>query len=380
MNSLSIPFLNLRAHHDPIRRELLDAITEVIGQDAFAGGPFTARFEEEFAVHCRTRFASGVGSGTDALWFALQALGVGPGDEVITVPATFIATAEAITACGARPVFVDIDEHTHTMDPALIEPAITPRTRAIVPVHLYGQMADMDPIMDIARRHNLRVVEDACQAHGAEYKGHRAGSIGDAGCFSFYPGKNLGALGEAGAVVSNDAELTRRIRMLRDHGQDAKYHHACIGWNGRMDGIQAAVLSVKLKRLDAGNAARRNHAAVYDLLLGGSGKIGLPRTAPWRTHVFHLYVVRVKARDRVLRAMAQHGVSCGIHYPVPLHLQPAYASLGWGPGSFPEAERAAEEVLSLPMFPELTEAQLEAAAAGLKLAVAALPAPQLLPA
>jgi dTDP-4-amino-4,6-dideoxygalactose transaminase len=296
----------------------------------------------------------------------LLAQGIGPGDEVITVPNTFMATAEAISYCGAKPVFVDVDEQTYTLDPRQLERAITPRTKAVIPVHLFGQMADMDPIMEIAQRHCLMVIEDACQAHGAEYKGRRAGSIGHAGCYSFYPGKNLGAWGEAGAVVTNDRALAAKIRILRDHGQETKYHHSCIGWNARMDGIQAAVLRVKLKGLDHGNAARRAHARRYDELLSGLEHLAVPPAAEYGVHVYHLYVVRVPERDRILQALAQRGIACGIHYPKPVHLQGAYRSLGLGLGSFPVAERCAGEFLSLPMFPELTPTQVETVARELK--------------
>lgn len=357
--SNNVPFLNLRAQHDPIKVDLLAAFAQVIDANAFAGGPFVARFEAEFAAFCQTRHAVGVGNGTDALWFALLALGVGPGDEVITVSATFMATAEAISFTGAKPVFVDIDEATYTMDPRLIEAAITPRTKAIIPVHLYGQMADMDPIMDIARRHKLYVVEDACQAHGAEYKGRKAGSIGDAGCFSMYPGKNLGALGEAGAITTNDSALAEKMKVLRDHGQKVKYHHASIGWNGRMDGIQGAALSIKLKALAAGNAARRQHAEHYTRLLSKIDGVIAPVVATHGIPVFHLYVIRLQDRDRVLAALGERGVACGIHYPIPVHRQPAYASLGLGEGALPVTERCAQEILSLPMFPELTAGQVE---------------------
>jgi dTDP-4-amino-4,6-dideoxygalactose transaminase len=300
-----------------------------------------------------------VGSGTDALWLSLLALGVGPGDEVITVPNSFMATAEAISLCGARPVFVDIDERTYTMDPAKLERAITMRTQAILPVHLFGQMADMDAILAIARQGGTPVVEDACQAHGAEYKARKAGSLGVAGCFSFYPGKNLGAFGEAGAVVTDELEVRSRIQMLRDHGQVAKYIHAAIGWNARMDGIQAAVLSLKLRRLEAGNAARREHAKLYNQLLEDEPRVIKPAVAPHCRHVYHVYAVRVAERDAVLQRMAAQGVHCGIHYPVPIHLQRAYEFLGLRPGSFPVAERCASELLSLPMYPELTDAQIE---------------------
>ncbi len=356
---MQVPFLNLHLTHQPIRSELIAAFEQVLDSGAFAGGKFVEQFEREFAPFCGTQFASGVANGTDALWFALLALGVQSGDEVITVPSTFMATAEAISYCGAKPVFVDIDEETYTMDPAQLEKAITPRTRAIVPVHLFGQMADMDPIMEVARKHGLPVVEDACQAHGAEYRHRKAGSVGDVGCFSFYPGKNLGALGEAGAAVTNNAELKRKIDTLRDHGQSRKYHHSMVGWNGRMDGIQAAALSVKLKRLAVGNELRRQHARRYDGLLSRFDEITLPTVAAERTHVFHIYAIRVSRRDELIRTLADKGISCGIHYPVPVHLQEAYASLGLTRGSFPVAERCAAEFVSLPMFPELTMAQIE---------------------
>ena len=363
---LQVPFLDLRAQHDPLRAELLAAIGEVIDRSAFAGGPMVAKLEEDFAAYCQTRAAVGVGSGTEALWLTLLAQGIGRGDEVITVPNTFMATAEAISWCGATPVFVDVDEQTYTLDPRQLEHAITPRTKAVIPVHLFGQMADMDPIMEIARRHRLMVIEDACQAHGAEYKGRRAGSIGHAGCFSFYPGKNLGAWGEAGAVVTNDRALAEKIRILRDHGQETRYHHTCIGWNARMDGIQAAVLRVKLKGLDRGNAARRAHARRYEELLAGLDDLTLPLAAEYGVPIYHLYVVRVPERDRILQALAGRGIACGIHYPTPIHRQDAYRSLGLGPGSFPIAERCAGEILSLPMFPELTPKQIETVARELK--------------
>jgi dTDP-4-amino-4,6-dideoxygalactose transaminase len=357
--SIQVPFLNLRAQHDPIRAELVAAFEEVLNTSAFAGGPLVAKFEGEFAAFCGTKYAIGVGNGTDALWLALLSLGVGPGDEVITVSATFMATAEAITYCGAKPVFVDIDEETYTMNPALIEAAITPRTKAIIPVHLYGQVADMDPIMEIARRRNLFVVEDACQAHGAEYKGRKAGSIGHAAAFSMYPGKNLGALGEAGAITTNDATLAEKMKTLRDHGQHKKYYHSMIGWNGRMDGIQGAALSLKLRNLDQGNAARREHAARYSTLLSSVEQVIIPTVASYGVPVFHLYVVRLQDRDRVLRELGQRGISCGIHYPIPVHRQQAYASLGIPSGSLPVTERYADEILSLPMFPELTNDQID---------------------
>jgi len=356
---MHVPFLNLRAAHEPLRAEFISAIHEVIDSSAFAGGPFVASFEADFARFCQTNHAVGLGNGTDALWLSLLALGVGPGDEVITVPSTFLATAEAISFTGAKPVFVDIEERSYTLNPELLEKAITSRTKAIIPVHLFGQIADMDPIMAIARKHGLPVIEDACQAHGAEYKGRQAGSIGDTGCFSFYPGKNLGALGEAGAAVTNNAELAQKIRILRDHGQSQKYHHAVVGWNARMDGIQAAALRIKLKHLGAGNAARREHARHYDQLLGEVEGVVTPAPTPHGVHVYHVYAIRVAGRDQVLQTLAGRGVSCGIHYPVPVHLQEAYRALGYTRGSFPIAERCADEFLSLPMFPELTAEQVE---------------------
>lgn len=363
---MKVPFLDLTAHHQPIREQLDAAIRDVIDSNAFAGGPFVAAFEREFAQYCNTSHAIGLGNGTDALWLSLLALGVGPDDEVLTVPSTFMATAEAISFCPATPRFVDIDERTYTMDPSLLEAAITPKTKAIVPVHLFGQCADMDPILEIAQRHGLPVVEDACQAHGALYKGRKAGSMGATGCFSFYPGKNLGALGEAGAVVTNDKALAEKMQVLRDHGQHKKYHHSKIGWNARMDGIQGAVLSVKLKHLEAANAKRRAHGLLYNRLLSGVEGIVTPEEALYGRHVFHVYALRVPNRDRVLQAMAAKGISCAIHYPIPVHLQEAYGFLGLGPGSFPVAEACAEEFLSLPMYPELSQAQINAVASALK--------------
>ncbi len=304
------------------------------------------------------RHAIGVGSGTEAIWLALLALGIGRGDEVITVPNTFIATVEAISLCGATPVFVDADEKNYTMDPALLEAAITPRTKAIIPVHLYGQMADMDPIMEIAARHNLYVVEDACQAHGAEYHGRRAGSMGHAGCFSFYPGKNLGAYGEAGGVVTNDDELAAKIKMLRDHGQSKKYSHAMIGVNSRMDGLQGAVLGVKLKYLDSWNEGRVRNAELYRQQLSGIDGITLPEKMDYAHHIYHIFAVRVPKREAFMEALKEKGIACGIHYPIPVHLQDAYKFMGKKKGDFPVAEKCAEETVSLPMFPELKEEQI----------------------
>jgi dTDP-4-amino-4,6-dideoxygalactose transaminase len=366
---MRVPFLDLNAHHAPLMGEIETAIRQVISTGAFAGGPFVARFEEDFAACCQCEHAVGVGSGTEALWLALLAAGVGQGDEVITVPSTFMATAEAITYAGARPVFVDVDEQTYTMDPSLLEAAITSRTKAIITVHLFGQTADMDPIVRIAEKHGLAVFEDACQAHGADYKGRRAGSLGDAGCFSFYPGKNLGAFGEAGAVVTNDGELAEKMRILRDHGQVRKYHHSMIGWNCRMDGIQGAVLQIKLRHLDRSNALRRANAALYNRLLNDIEEIILPVEAPFARHVYHVYAIRTRDRDELMRSLNASGIGCGIHYPVPVHLQEAYQSLGHGPGAFPIAERVASEFVSLPMYPELTPEQIETVAAEVRDAV-----------
>jgi len=356
---MRVPFLDLKIQYASIRDEIAVALQQVLDNTAFAGGPFVEKFEKDFASFCKCGFAMGVGSGTTALWMALSGLGIGQGDEVITTPNTFIATAEAISLCGAKPVFVDIDEQTYDMNLDLLEDAITPKTKAVIPVHLYGQMVDMDRVMRIARAYGLVVVEDACQAHGAEYNGQRAGSIGDAGCFSFYPGKNLGAYGEAGAVVTNDAELAEKIRVLRDHGQTRKYYHSMIGWNARMDGFQGAVLSVKLKHLPAWNDARKRNARLYDELLADADEIITPVEVDRAGHVYHVYAIRTKDRDALINYLAKKNVYCGIHYPMPIHLQNAYSFLGKGKGSFPVAEKCAEQLVSLPMFPELSEEQIE---------------------
>jgi dTDP-4-amino-4,6-dideoxygalactose transaminase len=363
---MKVPFLDLKAQYESIRPEIADAIQQVLDKTAFAGGPFVAQFEKEFAGFCGTQHAAGVGSGTEALWLALLAIGVGPGDEVITVADTFIATAEAISYCGAKPVFIDVEPVTYNMDPAKLVAAITKKTKAVIPVHLFGQMADMDPILAIARKHKLFVVEDASQAHGAEYMGKKAGSMGDLGCFSFYPGKNLGAYGEGGAVVTNNPELDRKIRMLRDHGQEKKYHHGMIGWNARMDGIQGAVLSVKLKHLPAWNEGRQKNAALYDGLLKEVKGVAIPRVAAYAKPVYHIYAIRVKDRDAVIASLAAKDIHCGIHYPIPLHLQQAYKSLGYRKGAFPVAENAASEFVSLPMYAELTAEQIARVATELK--------------
>src|SRR2546430_2398683 len=356
---MKVPFLDLKAHHAPLLEKFNRAIREVIDGSAFAGGPFVEKFEKEFAAYCRSKYAIGVGNGTDALWLTLLALGIGPGDEVITVPNTFFATVEAINCCKARPVFVDVHEDTFTMNPAELERRLTKKTKAIIPVHLFGQPADMDPILDFARAHGLFVIEDAAQAHGAEYKGLKAGTMGDAGCFSFYPGKNLGAFGEAGAVVTNDPELRKQIQVLRDHGQPRKYCHTLMGWNCRMDGIQAAVLSIKLRHLQGANLLRREHALQYNQAFSGIDEVATPFEANYARHVYHVYAIRVQERDEVRQHLTEKEIGCAVHYPIPIHLQEACRNLGYTAGAFPVAENLAEEFLSLPMFPELTEAQIE---------------------
>ena len=356
---MKVPFLDIKVQYESIKEEINDAIQQVLDSCAFAGGPFVEKFEKNFAKYCQSKYCVGVGSGTEALWLAHLALGIGPTDEVITVPNSFIATAEAISFCGATPVFVDIDEQTYTMNPHKIEAAITPKTKAIIPVHLFGQMADMDPIVQIAEAHDLFVIEDACQAHCAEYKGRAAGSIGDLGCFSFYPGKNLGAYGEAGAVVTHNKELAEKIRMLQDHGQSQKYHHEMIGWNSRMDGFQGAVLDIKLKYLDDWNAARRKIARRYDTLLSNHSQMIKPFEADYCKHVYHVYAIRVPDRDTFIASLAEKGIFCGIHYPIPMHLQNAYLSLGQSVESFPVAEICASQFVSLPIFPEMNKDQVE---------------------
>ena len=369
---MAIPFVNLRAQYLPIRDEVNAAIQRVIDRCEFTLGSEVAAFEAEFAAYCEAAHGIGVNTGTSALHLALLAAGIGAGDEVITVPFTFVATVSAIAYTGAVPVFVDIDPRSFTIDPAAIEAAVTARTRAILPVHLYGQPADMDPILEIARRRGLVVIEDACQAHGALYKGRRAGSLGDIGCFSFYPGKNLGACGEAGMVVTDDAQYAKTVRMLRDWGAERKYEHVLKGYNFRMEAIQGAVLRVKLRYLEGWTAARRAAAARYDAAFAGSG-VATPAVMPYAAPVHHLYVIRAPRRQAWQETLAALGIQTGIHYPTPVHLLPAFADLGHRRGEFPHAERAAAEVLSLPMFPELTAAQGDEVACAVK-ALAAAPA------
>ena len=355
---MTVPFLDLKAQYESIKDEISIALQNVLSSTAFAGGRFVEKFEQEFAEFCQSKHVIGVGSGTEALWLSLLALGIGQGDEVITVPNTFFATAEAISFCGAKPVFVDVDEKTYNLNPALLEEAITSSTKAIIPVHLFGQMADMDPIMETAQRHGLYVIEDACQAQGSTYKGRCAGSIGDVGCFSFYPGKNLGAYGEAGAVVTDKDNIAHQIRRFRDHGQSEKYYHEVIGWNARMDGLQGAVLSVKLRHLEDWNGLRKKHAAAFNRNLSEINDLICPYQADYAGHIYHIYAIRVKKRDILMRHLKEKGVSCGIHYPVAVHQQAAYIDAGLKNASFPITEMCAAQLLSLPMFPELTESQI----------------------
>jgi dTDP-4-amino-4,6-dideoxygalactose transaminase len=347
-----VAFLDLKAQLATIREEVDRAIREVLDSGAFIGGPAVESFEEEFARYCNAGYCVAVNSGTDALRFALLALGVGPGDEVLTAANTFVATTEAISQTGAQPVLVDVSPQTYTIDPAQVEKKITKQTRAIIPVHLYGQPAEMDELSALAGRHGIHVLEDACQAHGAEYRGRRTGSLAAAGCFSFYPGKNLGAYGEGGAVTSNDSRIAERVRMLRDHGQSQKYVHVIEGYNGRLDSIQCAVLRVKLRRLDDWNQKRRERAELYNQLLHEL-PVTLPLEATDRKHVYHLYVIRVNNRDRVRSELTKHGIHTGLHYPIPLHRQHAYAEHAFAKESFPVTEDCAESIVSLPMYAEL---------------------------
>ena len=351
-----IPFVDLKAQHASIKHELFDAITGVLDSCQFTLGSEVEAFEKEFATYCQSAVGVGVNNGTSALHLALLAAGVGPGDEVITVPFTFVATIAAIHYTGAKTVFVDIDPVTYTMDPARIESAITSKTKAILPVHLHGQTADMDPILEIAKRHQIVVIEDAAQAHGAEYKGRRAGSLGDMACFSFYPGKNLGACGEAGMVVTDNPDYERTLRMLRDWGAEKKYHHVLKGYNYRMEGIQGAVLRVKLQYLETWTEGRRAAAAQYNELLADSGVV-IPKQRDGGRHVYHVYAIRTEQRAAWQEALLADGIQSGIHYPIPVHLLEAYSDLGYVEGDFPHSELAAEQVLSLPMFPEITSAQ-----------------------
>jgi dTDP-4-amino-4,6-dideoxygalactose transaminase len=358
----------LKSQYHSVKPEIDAAISRVLESTQFVLGDEVAAFEDEFAAYCHAQEGVALNSGTSALHLALLAAGIGPGDEVITVSFTFVATVAAVHYMGAKPVFVDIDPRTCTIDVRQIENAITERTKAILPVHLYGQPADMDPILEIARRHNLIVIEDAAQAHGAEYKGRRVGSLGDLGCFSFYPGKNLGAYGEGGMVVTNSPEYSRSIRMLRDWGQERKYHHRVKGYNYRMEGLQGAILRVKLRHLEEWTEMRRAHAARYDDLLSDS-EVQTPVALAHNRHVYHLYAVRVAGRDALQHELQRNGIQTGIHYPIPVHLQEAYADPSYRRGDLPCTEQAADEVLSLPMFAELTDQQIETVCMGMPRAV-----------
>jgi dTDP-4-amino-4,6-dideoxygalactose transaminase len=381
-NSEAIPFLDLVTPHQELEAELLDVVKKVFANAGFIGGPMVENFENEFAGFCGAKYCVGVNSGTDALRFAFMAAGIKPGEIIVTVPHTFIATTEAISQAGGRIAFVDINEQTYTMDPenlreyletkcdwdaetgTLRERLSKQKVVGIVPVHLYGQTADMDPILELAAKYNLFVIEDACQAHGAEYFSKKdnawkcAGSMGKAAAFSFYPGKNLGACGDGGAITTNDEGMAARIKMIRDHGQAKKYYHDIEGYNGRLDSIQAGWLSVKLRHLAKWNESRRAHAHRYhELLSEANDAIGIPAEAPWTKGVFHLYVVRVQDRGAFQAALAEDGIATGIHYPIPLHHQKAYESLGYKHGEFPITERVAEEIVSLPLFPQMTNEQ-----------------------
>jgi dTDP-4-amino-4,6-dideoxygalactose transaminase len=360
---VQVPFVDLRAQHQELGTAIAAAVQDVIGRGDFVLGAAVERFETAFAAYIGSRHAIGVGTGLAAIELALRAHGIGPGDEVITAANTFIATVLAIEAVGARPVLVDADPRSYAIDPAGIAAAVTPRTRAIVPVHLYGQPADMDAVLAIARRHHLVVVEDAAQAHGARYKGMRAGRFGHAAAFSFYPAKNLGACGDGGMIVTDDDAVAEKARMLRNYGQKVKYHHATMGTNSRLDTLQAAILGIKLPHLDGWNEARRRHARAYGERL--SDVVSTPATSPDAEHVYHLYVIETANREAVQRQMRAAGIETGIHYPIPVHLQEASAHLGYRAGQFPVTEAAASRILSLPMFPELTGAQIDHVAATL---------------
>jgi len=362
---MKIPLVDLKAQYESIKDEIQAAVSRVLESAQFILGKEVEAFEEEFARYCGARHAVAVNSGTSALELALHALGIGPGDEAITVSHTFIATIEAISWTGARPVLVDIDEKTYTLDPRQIEAGVTKRTKVILPVHLYGHPADMDPILEIAKRRNLQVLEDACQAHGALYKERRIGGLGDATCFSFYPGKNLGAYGEGGAVVTNDADLAIRIKKLRNHGGLEKYAHEFIGTNARMEALQGAILRTKLRHLDRWNELRRRHARRYSALLNGLD-LGLPQEADWAKSAFHLYAIRVPQRDRLNLHLNEQGIGSLIHYPKPNHLMDPFKNLGYREGDLAVTEKVSKEILSLPLYPELTEEKIQTVASAVK--------------
>ncbi len=355
---MQIPFVDLQAQYSAIKEEIEEAIQDVLDKCIFVGGEPVEAFEREFAAFCRAEYAIGVANGTDALHLALRALGIGAGDEVITAANSFIASAASIQMVGARPVFVDIDPTTYTLDPELIEAAITPQTRAIMPVHLYGQPANIQPIIELAARKNLFVVEDAAQAHGAEYHGKRIGSIGHVACFSFYPSKNLGAYGDGGAVTTSDPDVLHRLLQLRNHGRSTKYEHGVVGYNSRLDTLQASILRVKLRHLNRWNRQRQEVAQWYKEELAGTGLV-TPLVRSHSTHVYHLYVVSTPQRESIQAGLQAAGIATGIHYPLPLHLQPAFSHLGYKAGDMPCAEAAATQILSLPMFPEVSREQTQ---------------------
>lgn len=373
---MNIPFLDLKTPHQELEEELVEVYRECLRNASFVGGPQVQAFEEEFAQFCETKYCVAVSSGTDALRFALIAAGIGSGNEVITVPNTFIATTEAISQTGATPAFVDINEQTYNMDPSKQEDFLkkryalgamrsASRPRAVLPVHLYGQPADMDSILEIANRYGLIVIEDACQAHGALYysekdkKWKKVGSMGLAAAFSFYPGKNLGACGEGGAVTTNNEDVAKKVRMLRDHGQAKKYYHEFEGYNGRLDAIQAGILRIKLKHLPNWNEKRRQNAYQYNELLNGANNVVVPYEPAWSKAVYHLYIIRTQKRDDLQRYLSENGINTGLHYPIPIHLQNAYKNLNLPNGDYPITEKVAQEILSLPMFPNLTVEQIE---------------------
>jgi dTDP-4-amino-4,6-dideoxygalactose transaminase len=362
--------MDLAASHAGIAGEIEAAIQRVIETTAYIGGPDHKAFQEEFAKYCEAKYAAGVSNGTDALWLILKGLGVGPGHEVITTPLTFIATAEAISHCGAKAAFCDVDPWTYTLDPAQLDAHLTPRTRVIMPVHLHGQPADMAGILSFAQEHGLKVVEDAAQAHGARVSGNRVGTLGDAAGFSFYPGKNLGCYGDGGAVVTDNEKLAMFVRKYCDHGRLTKYEHEFEGTNSRLDGLQAAILRVKLRHLDHWNAQRVRAAGWYRERLQDCSALRLPPEIEDRPSVYHLFVVTIENRDHVLNALKQDNIHAGVHYPLPLHLQPAFRHYGFKPGAFPISEKAAQQVLSLPLYPEITESQVDRVCTVLKKALA----------
>ncbi len=354
---MKIPLVDLKSQYLSIKDEIDGAIKEVIENSSFILGKELEKFENDFASFCNVKFAIGTSSGTTALHLALFTLGLGKNDEVITVPNTFIATSEAISHCSANVKFVDVNERSYTIDVQKIENAINKRTKAIIPVHLYGQSADMDPILEISKRYNLKVIEDAAQAHNGEYKNRRVGSLGDIACFSFFPSKNLGAYGDAGMIVTNDGEIAEKVRLLRNHGRKEKDLHIVEGYNYRMDTLQAVILSVKLKYLDDWTDKRRNNAQLYNELLSNSDVI-IPEEMSYARHVYHIYAIRTKRRKELIEKLKKNDISTGIHYPIPLHLQPAYKYLGYKRGDFPITEKISEEILSLPIYPELTDEQI----------------------